>query len=149
LGLFGREAAIRRRVEAVRAARRNQGHELSPLQEAIVIAVASWEPRGEPASAKTLARVKDDIARDGRWSEQEEWRISTWFDSEIITKDVGGHAWFKTTVTCDGQTLSCESPSVERAYGFMRLYQQLIIDQFYSIGPPWADKPIFETRNRP
>jgi len=88
--------------------------------------------------------IVQQVEEKGRWSEQEEWRISTWFDSEIVAGEASGRPWFTTTVSCDGQTLSCGCPSIERAYGFMRLYQKLIVDQFYSVGPPWADQSLYQ-----
>jgi len=126
-------------VERVRERRREQGHELSPLQEGIVAAIAAYDPRHEPTSAKKLNEVESTVSSTGKWSDKEEWRISTWFDLEIRKADDAGKPWFIVTVSCDGQTLSCRCPTIESAYAYMRLYQKFIVEQFYSAGPPWAD----------
>ena len=132
-------------VEKVRAARRQQGHELRPLQQGIVEAVAEWDPAHEAASREQLDAIRSAIRDSGRWTEQEEWRISTWFNSSIACSVRDGGEIYQVSVDCDGQTLSCACPTLEGAYAFMRLYQAIIVDQFYSIGPPWADTGIFKS----
>jgi hypothetical protein len=133
---------IAKRVDTVRAMRRNQGHELTQLQEAIVTTIAHRDPAHNSDAAKELAAIKQALITDGRWSEQREWRIMTWFDSEIVRNETGRYV---ASVRCDGQLLSCESPSIERAFGFLHLYEQLILYGFYSVGPPWADFSPFES----
>ncbi len=133
------------RIAKIRDARRGQGHELSRLQEGIIEAVASCDPTHEPACRKELASIESALRSDGRWSSQEEWRISTWFDSTIAPVRRNGADVYEVVVECDGQKLSCACPTVEGAYAFMRLYQAMIVDQFYSIGPPWADTGIFKS----
>ena len=108
----------------------------------MVSAIAAYDPSYEPSAENDLHRIKSGIATEGR-SETEEWRISTWFDSEIRKTTRNGTDWFEVTVSCDGQALSCGSPMLERAYAFMRLYQQIIVYQFYSVGPPWAPRDPF------
>jgi hypothetical protein len=136
------------RVEAIRAARKKQGHGLSLLQEAIVRTMAAWEPQQRKDSAESLARIRSAVAADGLWEEQEEWRVMTWFDSKIVESELNNRPWFTTTVSCDGQTFSCGCPSIERAYGFMRLYQELIVGEFYSVGPPWQISRCFNRRRQ-
>jgi hypothetical protein len=99
----------------------------------------SVDPTRHGWAADELQRTREAIERDGAWTEQDEWRISTMFDSRITVVEVEGRAWFAASVECDGQRLSCRCPSVERAFLFVKLYQHLIRSQFYSIGPPWAD----------
>ena len=132
------------RVEAIRWARLNQGHEQTVLQEDIVRSIAAVDPVEHPNSRQAFCDVVSAIEASGRWQEYEEWRISTSFDSSIVEGVLNERKWFTTTVSCDGQTLSCGCPSIERAYGFMRLYQRMIVDQFYSVGPPWADQNLFQ-----
>jgi hypothetical protein len=132
------------RVEAIRSARRKQGHALTLLQEAIVRAIAAWEPRHRQSSAEALSRIGSAIEANGSWEEQEEWRIMTWFDSKIVRGELNGRPWFTATVSCDGQSFTCGCPSIERADGFMRFYQTLIVHQYYSVGPPWSDFPLFQ-----
>jgi hypothetical protein len=134
---------IAERVEEVRAARQRQGHELGRLQQGIVEAVAGWDPVYEPASQRELEAIKAAVHDKGRWAEREEWRISTSFDSSIARTTHEGHDVYQVVVECDGQTLACGCPTIEGAYAFMHLYQAMIIDQFYSIGPPWAATGIF------
>lgn len=132
-------------VEAIRSARRREGHDLTALQEGIIRSIAAYEPAKEAASHHAFVNVVSAVEANGRWEEDEEWRISTWFNSSIVQSTLNERPWFTATVTCDGQTLSCGSPSIERAYGFMRLYQKLIVDQFYSVGPPWAEQCLFSS----
>ncbi|MEG3085684.1 hypothetical protein U1707_18750 [Sphingomonas sp. PB2P12] len=134
------------RVEAIRARRKAQGHDLTTLQEGIIQSIADWEPSIEATSQRTLKLISVAISETGRWEDEEEWRISTWFTSSIVEGVLSERPWFTVAVACDGQTLSCGSPSLERAYGFMRLYQKLIVDQFYSVGPPWSDQSPFKPR---
>jgi hypothetical protein len=98
----------------------------------------SVDPARHAWAADALRRVRDAIERDGCWTEQDEWRISTWFESRIAVVEVEGRSWCAASVECDGQRLSCRCPSVERAFLYVQLYQHLIRSQFYSVGPPWA-----------
>ncbi len=132
------------RIEAIRSARKREGHDLTALQEGMIRSIAAYEPAAEDASHRVFATVVSAIESIGRWEEDEEWRICTWFRSAIVQGTLNERPWFTVTVTCDGQTLSCGCASIERAYGFMRLYQKLIVEQFYSIGPPWADQKLFQ-----
>jgi hypothetical protein len=136
-------AWIAERIERVRLARRRQGHALTPLQEGIVASIAAWDPQHVRASRQALAEIKETVQAEGKWSNQEEWRISTWSECEIVRMQRDGADWYQVCVACDGQKLACGCPTLEQAYAFMRLYQELIVDQFYSIGPPWADSGIF------
>jgi len=133
------------RVEMVRDARRRQGHALSHLQEGIVEVVAACDPKYEHACRKELDAIKDALRDQGRWVNQDEWRISTWFDSQIALGTRNEATIYEVTVECDGQKLSCACPTIEGAYAFMRLYKKMIVDQFYSIGPPWADTGIYKS----
>jgi hypothetical protein len=134
------------RVEQVRAVRRRQGHELTRLQQGIVEAVAGWDPAHEPASQRALEAIRSAIHDAGCWSEWEEWRISTSFNSSITRASRDDREVFEVAVKCDGQKLSCVCPTLEGAYAFMRLYQAMIVDQFYSIGPPWAATGMFTSK---
>ena len=125
------------RVARVRAARRRQGHDLTRLQQGIVEAVAAADPAYEPSCRDQLDAVRADVAAHGVWRQQTEWRISTCFDS-VIRVSPSAATLYEVVVECDGQRLSCRCPSLEGAYSFMRLYEAIIIDQFYSVGPPWA-----------
>jgi len=69
----------------------------------------------------------------------------TWFDSEISETIKNDAPWFVVAVECDGQRFTCGCPSVEGAYAYMRLYQKLIVEQFYSVGPPWAAANVYES----
>ena len=135
---------IAERVGKVREAHRRQGHSLERLQQGIVEAVAAWDPAHEPASRKELDAIRSTIREKGRWSGQEEWRILTWLESSIARSSRNGAELFEVAVECDGQRLTCGSPTLEGAYAYVRLYQALIVDQFYPIGPPWANTGIFQ-----
>lgn len=133
------------RVAEVRDARRRQGHELSRLQKGIVEAVAASDPNHDPACRKELEAIRAALSEQGRWVSQDEWRISTWFETQIVRATRGDAYVYEVTVECDGQRLSCVCPTVEGAYAYTRLYQAMIVDQFYSIGPPWADTGIYKS----
>lgn len=108
------------RIARVRAARRREGHELRRLQEGIVAAVAAWDPAHEPSSRKELEAIETAVRDHGQWTSQEEWRISTWFESTIARTTRDGAEVFALTVECDGQKLGCTSPTIRSAYAFMR-----------------------------
>lgn len=117
---------------------REQGHELSPLQEGIVASLAS-HAADQPDTAKALAEVRRALETSACWSEVHEWRISAWFECDIVRIQRDGRTLYRTTVQCDGQSLSCEGPSLERVFAFMHLYRTIIGQGFYAAGPPWAE----------
>jgi hypothetical protein len=131
---------ISEEIARARQRRRKQGHDLNSLQEGIVSAVAGWDIRREPSSLKVLEEIKAAMETEGQWLNQEEWRISTWFINQITRRERDGTPCYQVSVECDQQKLCCWCPTIERAYAYMRLYQAIIVDQFYSIGPPWAAK---------
>jgi hypothetical protein len=133
------------RVAQVRDVTRRSGHELTHLQEGIVEAVAACDPNHEPSCQKELQAIRTAVGEHGRWQSQDEWRISTWFDTQIVAANREGAQVYEATVECDGQRLSCVCPSIEAAYAYTRLYQAIIVDQFYSIGPPWAETGIYKS----
>lgn len=96
------------------------------------------DPKANVDSAKELEEIADAVARFGEWVKNDEWRISTWMQAAIKSESVEGKQWFSVTVDCDGQTLSCRCPTVQRAFAFYKLYAHIIIYEFYSVGPPWA-----------
>jgi len=114
------------------------------MQEAIISCIASTDPRHDPNDAKKLEAISEAIQHGEVWLEQEEWRISTWFDTKIAKIVRDGKDWYQVAVTCDRQTFSGECYSLEKAFAFMHLYKQLIIDQFYSVGPAWAYNSLLE-----
>lgn len=67
----------------------------------------------------------------------------TWFNSKIAHSVRDDREVYQVSVECDGQTFSCACPTLG-AYAFLRLYQAIIVDQFYSIGPPWMNTGIFD-----
>ena len=131
---------IEERVEQVRQARKQQGHDLSHLQQGIVESLVAWDPAHDAVSRRELTSIEDAIEADGHWEAEEEWRISTWFTSSITRSAKNGAPVYEVSVECDGQRLACACPTLEGAYAFMHLYQSFIVDQFYSVGPPWAAK---------
>jgi len=139
MGLFGSKPdPIATRVAAARTRMRQQGHELSPLQEGIVGSLAA-SASDQPDIASALSDVRLALEANDCWSEVAEWRISTWCESDIARFQRDGRTLYRTTVKCDGQSLSCEGPSLERVFAFMRLYQAIISQGFYAAGPPWAE----------
>lgn len=97
------------------------------------------DPKASADSAKELSEITEAVALAGEWSKDDEWRISTWMQAVIKTEMVDGRQWFHVTVDCDGQSLSCRCPTIQRAFAFYKLYAHIIIYQFYAVGPPWAD----------
>lgn len=110
----------------------------SPLQSSFVEYVRSIQPDRNRDTAHEIERVRKAIAASKRWQEYDEWRISTSFDSSIEEVEIGGKTWFKVRVECDAQEFICRCPTVEKAVLLANFYRRLIIDQFYSVGPPWA-----------
>jgi len=138
-----RPAHVRAFVDRVRVARAKVGHELTLMQEAIADAIARDDPTHVAASRALLDAVRKAIAEKGEWVEWEEWRISTAFETRIARTARNGTAWYEVAVECDGQRLACSCPTIESAFAFVHLYKEFIIDQFYSVGPPWADTHLY------
>lgn len=108
------------------------------LQQAFIDYVQSIQPDSDPQTRGDLQLVKSEIQASGYWQQQDEWRISTYFDTRIEKQEINGKDWFKVRVECDMQEFICRCPTVEKAYLFSRFYRHLIVSQFYSVGPPWA-----------
>lgn len=128
-----------RRVDAIVERAQRTGHVMSALQKAILVRFANTDPAFSERDAKRLAGVREALEQAGRWQEYSEWRIMTSFDSSITRMEQDGQSRFQVRVECDGQVLACSCPTVEKAYAFMSFYEALITDEFYSVGPPWAD----------
>jgi hypothetical protein len=111
---------------------------LNPLQQAMVDYVSSIRPDNDGNTARELLNVQKSIDENGTWQEYDEWRISTGFDTRIDRVEIGGKDWFSVRVECDMQEFSCKCPTLEKAYMHSKFYRRLIVDQFYSVGPPWA-----------
>lgn len=126
-------------IARVREQSARQGHQLSQAQ----IAWADLYGRdlvGHGNEEESLTDIEKTLERGGEWRRQEEWRISTWFEVLVALKPEHKGTPYFVSVECDGQLLSCHCPTLQQAMTFSRLYRQLIVDQFYSIGPPWADR---------
>lgn len=139
-----RDRRVDRRIAQVRAGRAAQGHALTTLQVGMVGYLASIDPKYDADSRAALQRIADALRDNGHWQDFEEWRISTSFDQNVETVIANGKTLYQASVECDGQRFSCRCPTIENAYGFLQLYKRIIMDQFYSIGPPWADMRLFE-----
>ena len=112
--------------------------ELNSLQRAFVEYVGSIQPNRDTSVAAELDRVRTAVASEGFWQEHDEWRISTYFDTRIDKEELNSKPWFKVRVECDMQEFSCRCPSLEKAFLLSKFYRHLIVNQFYSVGPPWA-----------
>ena len=110
----------------------------SPLQQAFLDYVASIQPGKDKSTATELEKVRLAIERDGKWREQEEWRISTYFDTAIEPETVAERRRFRVSVECDGQEFKALCPILEKAFLVSKFYRRIIVEQFYSVGPPWA-----------
>jgi hypothetical protein len=78
------------------------------------------------------------IKEKGVWEEAFEWRMSTETRSRIEVVNKGGDGWYKATSTCDA-TMTCECPTLERAYEFYSVFAQLHSDLFSAVGwPSWV-----------
>ena len=112
--------------------------DLNKLQQAIADYVISIRPENDRETREQLVRVQEVIETSGTWQEYDEWRISTTFDTRIERIEISGKEWFSVRVECDMQEFSCKCPTLEKALLHSKFYRRLIIDQFYSVGPPWA-----------
>jgi hypothetical protein len=110
----------------------------NPMQQAFIDYVASIQPSKDKHVAAELEQVRLTIERDGKWQEQEEWRISTWFDMDISTRTDAETRRFCVRVECDGQEFKAICPSLEKAFLVSKFYRKIIVEQFYSVGPTWA-----------
>lgn len=115
------------------------GYASSDLQRALKWASLIDSPQHSAESAAELSEIRTKIAADGEWACEREWRIFTVTSMRI--KEVGrpGDEQYRVTVSCGLQEFSCQTPTVERAYKFARLYARLIAAGFASVGPPWAE----------
>ena len=117
---------------ATRASR--AGHRTSfvmwPTPEKIEAYYESFRP-----DPHRLATVKAAIARDGRWEERFEWRISTDLLSVIERSEINGQKAFRVAVECDCK-FECYCPTLERAVQFENIFIHLTMDLFYQFG--WA-----------
>ena len=110
----------------------------NPTEQAFLELFDRNDPAKSKGSANELSAIREAISKTGEWHNWEEWRISTSFELAIRTEQVNGEPWFRVSVECDGQVLSCRCPTIERAFMYSLLYRHIIIYQFYSVGPPWA-----------
>jgi hypothetical protein len=108
------------------------------MQHAFQDYVASIQPDKNGSISEELQKVRAAISGCGKWHDQDEWRISTYFDTEIKHEINGDSSKFFVRVECDGQEFKAYCPSLEKAFLVSKFYQRIIIDQFYSVGPPWA-----------
>jgi hypothetical protein len=131
-------------VARVREDRAGAGHPLTLMQEAIATSIAECDPNFVSWSHEKLAVIAEAVEQKGEWVEWDEWRISTAFDVRIAKTKKTGEDWYEATVECDGQRLACLCPTLKKAFAFVQLYKRLIIDQFYSVGPPWAANHLYE-----
>ena len=110
----------------------------------MIAAVATVDPKYSPYARQKLDEIIANTGSRGYWEGSFEWRAMTTIFCRIDkTGDIFSPK-YEITVECDKQQFSCVCPTPEKAFAFMELYQHLIIEQFYSIGPPWADTPMFE-----
>jgi hypothetical protein len=136
--------ARKKRIEQRIEQSKRVGHEQTLMEKAIVAAFAGVDPNYEPAYRDKLKEIERAIQTTGSWQEYEEWRISTSFDSRIVKTQHHDREWYAVSVECDRQKLCCECPTIKKALAFLALYQRIIVDQFYTVGPPWADNHVFE-----
>ena len=108
------------------------------LQQAFLEYVESIRPDNDKHIAAEIEKVRAAIEANGYWEEYDEWRISTYFTTRIEPQEIQGKKWFKVSVECDLQELTCRCPTIEKAYLFSKYYRHIIVNQFYSVGPPWA-----------
>jgi hypothetical protein len=82
--------------------------------------------------------IQAAIEEKGVWEESTEWRISTETHSRIEAAPKSGEIWYRVTSTCDA-TMTCESPTLERAYEFCWIFAHLHSELFSAVGwPSWA-----------
>jgi hypothetical protein len=134
-----REAEIARLLREHETLAAGDGYSSSDLQRALKWAELIDSPNHSNESAAELAEIRTKVEAGGLWKQDVEWRIFTITSMEI--KEVGrpGDEQYLVTVSCDRQVMSCQAPTIERAYKFARLYARIIAEGFRSVGPPWAD----------
>lgn len=70
------------------------------------------DPKVSVDSANELIEITEAVTRAGEWIKDDEWRISTWMKTVIKTEIIDGMRWFRVTVECDGQSLSCQCRTI-------------------------------------
>jgi hypothetical protein len=142
MGPFGKgrptQTDIEARLQKAELNRAKSGHTLNPFQKALLVSVYEIDPETNSDTAKEFAAVEKALADKKTWVEQDEWRISTWIERRIDEVIAPTGVRYQARVECDGQVFSCVCPSPYKAYVFCRLYSRIIIDGFYSLGPPWV-----------
>jgi hypothetical protein len=108
------------------------------MQQAFFDYIASIQPTKNKSIAIKIEKIRLEIEIEGKWKEYGEWRISTYFDTEIITKNDGESQRFHVRVECNGQELKAICPNLEKAVLTSMFYEKIIMEQFYSVGPSWA-----------
>src|ERR1700722_4735379 len=84
-----------------------------------------------------LQEVKSAISSDGYWEAHVEWRISTVTSFRIEPEFSNKAWWFKVSVQCGGEEMTCHSTTLERALEFMGVYDRLTMDLMWTLG--WSD----------
>lgn len=107
-------------------------------EQAMIDFVQRYDADRHPDAAKEMEKIAATLRSTGKWTEVEEWRVMTQMGATIERTVETGAYKYRVEVSCDGQTMSCRCPNLQKAYRFYALYRHLIIYQFYSIGPPWA-----------
>jgi len=97
----------------------------------------SVDPKDNRDSGHQYNQIEDAIRREGAWSDSYEWRIMTYNDVRIELADLPEGQRYRVEVACGDQKLSCSCRNLRTAFVYMRLYERLIMQGFYSIGPPW------------
>lgn len=99
--------------------------------------------RDYKATAGEIQEVQKQIAANGFWEQNTEWRISTVMTSRIEPQDKDGKKYFITTVKCE-QEVMIPAKTIERAIIFRKVYEDIQMELWHELG--WAswtkkDKP--------
>ena len=92
-----------------------------------------------------LGEVIASVTAGGRWSRNQEWRISTVTSTEIsATGEPERHRAYRVRVECDS-TFEAHCPTIERTIEVAERYETLVVELWSSLGwPSWASRRELE-----
>jgi hypothetical protein len=100
-----------------------------------LVRLSRWAP-----ARHDVSEIRAAIDSAGFWERHDEWRMSTVTSKRIERAELQGRKGFLVTAKCDHE-FTCHSPTLERAVEMLGVYDQLIVDLFWTLGwPSWAKK---------
>lgn len=93
------------------------------------------DPAFDRGSIEEIEDISSSVKRSGEWVKNGEWRLGSAMQIAIRSEMIDGKQSFDVTVAGNRQSLSRHCDTVERAFAYYKLYQHIIICDFYK---PWS-----------